>query len=103
MISRAPEGRSKVTNGRQLFIDGDALAQGLAVHSRLRPVPPASRRWTLAASALAKASNKSRDSAAPLGRKATDLAALSALAVILAGDLRPDRNPKSDGRSSSCR
>src|SRR5271166_3157466 len=35
-----------------------------------------------------------RHSAAPLGRKATDLAALSALAVILAGDLRPDRNPK---------
>src|SRR5271166_6793878 len=34
-----------------------------------------------------------RHSAAPLGRKATDLAALSALAVILAGDLRPDRNP----------
>jgi hypothetical protein len=24
MISRAPKGRSKVTNGRQLFIDGDA-------------------------------------------------------------------------------
>src|SRR5271166_5815150 len=35
-----------------------------------------------------------RHSAAPLGRKATDLAALSALAVILAGDLQPDRNPK---------
>jgi hypothetical protein len=24
MISRAPKGRSKVTNGRQLFIDDDA-------------------------------------------------------------------------------
>jgi hypothetical protein len=24
MVSRAPKGRSKVTNGRQLFIDGDA-------------------------------------------------------------------------------
>src|SRR5271166_3279560 len=35
-----------------------------------------------------------RHSAAPLGRKATDLAAWAALAVILAGDLRPDRNPK---------
>ena len=30
MISRAPKGRSKVTNGRQLFIDGDARLEGLA-------------------------------------------------------------------------
>jgi hypothetical protein len=35
MISRAPKGRSKVTNGRQLFIDGDAR---LKVSRRFRDV-----------------------------------------------------------------
>jgi hypothetical protein len=35
MISRAAKGRSKVTNGRQLFIDGDA---GLKVSRRFRDV-----------------------------------------------------------------
>jgi hypothetical protein len=35
MVSRAPKGRSKVTNGRQLFIDGDAR---LKVSRRLRDV-----------------------------------------------------------------
>ena len=35
MVSRAPKGRSKVTNGRQLFIDGDAR---LKVSRRFRDV-----------------------------------------------------------------
>jgi hypothetical protein len=35
MISRAPKGRSRVTNGRQLFIDGDAR---LKVSRRFRDV-----------------------------------------------------------------
>jgi hypothetical protein len=35
MVSRAPEGGSKVTNGRQLFIDGDAR---LKVSRRFRDV-----------------------------------------------------------------
>ena len=35
MIFRAPKGRSKVTNGRQLFIDGDAR---LKVSRRFRDV-----------------------------------------------------------------
>jgi hypothetical protein len=35
MVSRAPKGRSRVTNGRQLFIDGDAR---LKVSRRFRDV-----------------------------------------------------------------
>jgi hypothetical protein len=35
MVSRAPKGRNKVTNGRQLFIDGDAR---LKVSRRFREV-----------------------------------------------------------------
>ena len=35
MVSRAPKGRSKVTNGKQLFIDGDAR---LKVSRRFRDV-----------------------------------------------------------------
>jgi hypothetical protein len=35
MISRAPKGRSKVTDGRQLFIEGDAR---LKVSRRFRDV-----------------------------------------------------------------